>query len=552
MRNLKALLLIIFFLPGALLYGLQNNTGAHDPTGIIKSGNTYWIFATGNGINSLYSRDLISWTYGRTPFSRNVYPSWIHDYVPGFEGNFWAPECVYMNGKYHLYYSCSTWGSKNSCIGLVTNETLNPNDPNYLWVDKGVVVHSNTSSDANCIDPSVYKDEMGDYYMSYGSYFGGIRIVQLDSLSGMVSGSYRYPVASGNCEASYVIHHEGYYYLFINRGSCCRGVSSTYYIQVGRSLAPTGPFLDKEGVDMNAGGGSTILSTNGSFIGPGHVGYYVENGEEWVSYHYYDGDNNGSPSLAIGTMEWDEDWPAITNNFIREGDYLLLNHNSQMVMQTALSAGEGSPVTQGAYTSLANQIWHLSPVGNGYYSMSLGNDHLVVETEGCSATSGASLNLGTDNYMPCEHWKFERTKLLEYVISCRAGNNVLNVPAPAFEEGTVLQTAVYSGIASHYWEVRDTALALGYPGFKETVPTDISLYPNPWSEGSLSILVQGPFMEPMEIDVISMDGRLVHSEKGLSTSTLNIQYPFSPGIYIVRLTSGPVIYEKKLIVNSYD
>jgi arabinan endo-1,5-alpha-L-arabinosidase len=541
-------LLCVLLFPGVQLLGLQGRTGAHDPTAIQKCGDTYWIFTTGNGIYSMYSRDLISWTAGKTPFTRSVYPSWINSYVPGFEGHFWAPECVFMNGKYHLYYSCSTWGSKVSCIGLVTNETLNPDDPGFLWQDQGVVVFSNEGSSANCIDPSVFRTEEGDYYLTYGSYFGGIRIVQLDSLTGKVSGDYHYPVASGNTEASYVIPHEGYYYLFINRGTCCQGVNSTYHIQVGRCEEPTGPFLDKTGTDLNAGGGSTILSTSGNFIGPGHTGYYVENGEEWVTYHYYDGDRNGTATLAIGTMRWEEEgWPRITNEFLEEGDYLLVNHNSQLVIQTGEPAEEGGAVTQGSYTGGTNQSWHLTPVGSGYYSFTPGDGSLVIETEGCSTTSGSPLVVGTDQFMPCEHWRIERTSFLEYVISCRAGNHVMDVPPPAFGEGIQLQASIFTGLASQYWQVKDSLAVTVDRSSSGTTEKGFRIHPNPYRGGPLCLVPDEPLQGTLRIEIYSLDGRCLLREIRMAGEELELEPVLGPGMYSIRVITDRRAYDKKFI-----
>lgn len=551
LKIIRSLFYIIVFLliPSNFLFGLQNNTGAHDPTAIQKCDKTYWIYSTGDGISAKYSRDLINWTSGRSPLSKSLYPAWINDYVPGFDGHFWAPECIFMNGKYYLYYSCSTWGSKNSCIGLLTNKTLNPENPDFLWEDEGVVVYSNSSSEANCIDPAVFADENGDYYLSYGSYFGGIRIIQLDSISGKVNGSYYYPVASGNCEASYVIYHDSYYFLFINRGSCCQGVNSTYHIQVGRSLSPTGPFLDKTGINLNSGGGTTIFSTNGSVIGPGHLGYYVEDGTEWVTYHFYDGDRNGAPTLAIATMQWEaEGWPRITNDFIEEGEYILVNHNSQMVMQAVNANEMDSPLTQGTYLHQANQILHLIPVGNGYYSIGLGEIGLVAKPVECSSSSGTSLIVGTDNFMPCEHWKFERTNQLEYVISSRAGNNVINVPNPAFEEGTQLQTAIYSGIASHYWSVKDTSVMVGGPTKLSLEGPEFLLYPNPVSGGSFTINMLQAQDDDVILEIYTMGGRLVFREVRKNDYKFRVEQALPAGIYTVRVIAGKGIRDNKITV----
>lgn len=546
-RKTILIVVLLMVLPGKELFGLHGATGAHDPTGIRKCGNTYWIFTTGNGIYSMYSHDLINWSPGRTPFTRDSYPAWINTYVPDFEGHFWAPECVYMNGQYYLYYSCSTWGVKTSCIGLVTNKTLNPQDPEYLWEDQGVVVHSNQSSDANCIDPSVFRDEDGEYYLTYGSYFGGIRVVELDSVSGKVSGSYHYPVASGDCEASCVIPHDGWYYLFINRGQCCKGAGSTYYIQAGRSESPVGPFLDREGVDLDDRGGTTILSTSGNFIGPGHVGYYVENGEEWVTYHYYDGERNGAATLAIGTMEWEADgWPRITNDFIEEGTYVLVNHHSQMVWQVEGTVNEGSAITQGTYVHGDSQQWKLTPVGNGYYSISTEGSDLVVETEGCSSSSGSGLTMGSEQYLPCEHWRFERSNILEFVISSKSGNHVVNVPHPSFEEGTPLEVAVYSGAASHYWSLADTSVSVSDRACRET--TGLRVFPNPSSGGTITIRLDTDPGGRGTMNIYALDGRRVYRELYRGERELRLDRPFPPGVYSLRIVIGPEIFENKFVV----
>ena len=53
-------------------------------------------------------------------------PDWAPKAVPGSRGSCWAPDISFFGGKYHLYYSVSTFGSRLSCIGLATNKTLDP------------------------------------------------------------------------------------------------------------------------------------------------------------------------------------------------------------------------------------------------------------------------------------------------------------------------------------------------------------------------------------------------------------------------------------------
>jgi arabinan endo-1,5-alpha-L-arabinosidase len=63
---------------------------------------------------------------------------------------------------------------------------------------------------------------------------------------------------------------------------------------VGRSTSITGPYRDRNGVDLAANGGTVFMEGTGKFAGPGHVAILVDNGLPWFSYHYYDaGDWNG-------------------------------------------------------------------------------------------------------------------------------------------------------------------------------------------------------------------------------------------------------------------
>ena len=161
---------------------LSGTTGAHDPSDVIKDGNTYYYFATGQGIISRSSTNLTNWSAGPSVFSTQ--PSWTTTAVPGFTGFFWAPDVVFQNNLYYLYYAVSTFGSKVSAIGLATSPTLNPSAANYGWTDQGAVIQSNNSNNFNAIDPYILQDTDGKMWMSYGSYNSGIYIAQLDPTTG--------------------------------------------------------------------------------------------------------------------------------------------------------------------------------------------------------------------------------------------------------------------------------------------------------------------------------------------------------------------------------
>ncbi|SFP87848.1 arabinan endo-1,5-alpha-L-arabinosidase [Pseudarcicella hirudinis] len=309
-------ILLFFFCQEKPLFAQQGDTYAHDPSTIQHDGKNYWIFSTGQGIKIDVSSDLNVWkTAKQTVFAKDSFPSWIKEYVPGFKGHFWAPDCIFMNKKYYLYYSCSTFGSSQSVIGLATNPSLNPESPDYKWTDEGMVVSSGERKDMNAIDPGLLKDTQGKIYLTYGSFFGGIGAVELDSVSGKIkSRQVIQKVAGGresDWEASCMIQEGRYYYLFVNNGLCCKGVNSTYYIVAGRSENPTGPFLDKSGKDLNAGGGTVLLRTEGKYIGPGHVGLLREKNRKIVSIHFYDAEDEGKSKFEFIKIGFKNNWPYL-------------------------------------------------------------------------------------------------------------------------------------------------------------------------------------------------------------------------------------------------
>src|SRR5215210_8451764 len=124
---------------------LRGDVRVHDPS-MIKQGQTYYVFSTGapNGsindgnIQIRASSDLINWRFLGTVFQQT--PAWITDTLGVKPRSLWAPDISFFNGKYHLYYAASTFGSNNSLIALATNRTLDPSSPNYKWLDEGVVL----------------------------------------------------------------------------------------------------------------------------------------------------------------------------------------------------------------------------------------------------------------------------------------------------------------------------------------------------------------------------------------------------------------------------
>ncbi|UCD49761.1 MAG: arabinan endo-1,5-alpha-L-arabinosidase [Phycisphaerales bacterium] len=284
----------------------------HDPSTIVKCGGEYWLFATGRRIKSFRSKDFKTWTAG--PAVLTTLPAWHKTAVPGNRGHLWAPDVIHHDGRYLLYYSVSTWGVRTSAIGLVSNVTLDPNAPDYRWVDQGLVIQSSDDVNFNAIDPGITLGPDGRLWMTFGSYWSGIKLIELDPKTGkrIAPDSPIHALAHSDAiEAPCIWHHDKFYYLFVNWGQCCRGVDSTYNIRVGRGATITGPYLDKAGIDLLDAGGSRFLETNGEFIGPGHAAIFSEGGTDWLGYHYYDGAQRGLASLGITALQWDNDgWPV--------------------------------------------------------------------------------------------------------------------------------------------------------------------------------------------------------------------------------------------------
>lgn len=289
----------------------------HDPSSIAECDGEYYIFYTGWGTPSYHSKDLRGWQRGPNVFTAP--PAGLADAVPANSGlDFWAPDVIHVGKQYLLYYAVSTFGKNISAIGLATNPTLNPADPKYKWTDGGIVVQSGLRDDFNALDPAVFHAPDGTLWLAFGSFWSGIRLVQLDPATGKRLAPNA-PIGllahANSIEAAYLYYHSGYYYLFVNFGYCCRGVRSTYNIRVGRSRKITGPYLDKDSIDMRRGGGSLFMDSDGPFIGPGHTAIITVGKQDMVSGHFYDATQNGASFFYLRPLTWAADgWPVAGTN----------------------------------------------------------------------------------------------------------------------------------------------------------------------------------------------------------------------------------------------
>jgi arabinan endo-1,5-alpha-L-arabinosidase len=297
--------------------------GVHDPV-IIRELDTYYVFSTNQDkqdagvIPIRTSKDLRTWK--RTGYVFPKLPAWAVKEIPKARGA-WAPDISFFGGKYHLYYAVSTFGSRNSAIGHATNVTLDPKRKEYRWVDEGMVLRSwEGQDDWNAIDPNAAWENNRSEWLTFGSFWGGIKMRRIDPLTGRLveadptmrslAARPRVKPINGAIEAPFVFKHGSYWFLFVSFDKCCAGAQSTYSIAAGRSKNITGPYLDRNGKAMTEGGGTTVLAaTTPHWRGPGHEAVFRDVKTDYLVFHAYHG-ATGRPHLHISTLEWDkEGWP---------------------------------------------------------------------------------------------------------------------------------------------------------------------------------------------------------------------------------------------------
>lgn len=525
------------------VWALQGAIGVHDPSRIVKDGDTYWIFGTGEGIATLWSKDLVQWNTGAPVFTTSTRPSWITNRVPLFAGNFWAPDVYFMNGKYYLYYSCSTFGSSVSAIGVATNVTLDPASPNFRWQDQGEVVYTSAGSNANAIDPGIFTGPSGGLWMVYGSYWSGLKVIGLNPTTGKSAGTGITAVANGDREAGYVQYHDGYYYLFLNAGSCCQGANSSYYMQVGRSTSPTGPYRDKSGAALSSNGGTTLLSREGRYIGPGHVGIFEENGVSYLTHHFYDQYENGAPKLNIAQLTWDASgWPFVSRDWLPQGRFEVENMATGLVWESVGCTGAAGQALQLNTRSQADcQRWDLTALGRGDYAMTNTLGGLTLGAAGCASAIGTALALTRDNVQDCNRVHIERAADGSYAITSLADSrsNVSRIieSAAATGPGTPLRLGAYTGAGEQRWRF----VPVSNP---TRVRVDhkiaLRLYPNPATDGSLHFGVPDAWLGgEAEVQIFTPQGsRVLAQTLRLTQADAVLSLPPSAGLYILHIRVG--------------
>ena len=292
-----------------------------DPT-IVKDSSTGYFYAYGTQddwgdgqgsrlIPVLKSKDLVSWQIVGQAFLTK--PEWK------IKGGLWAPDAVYIEKQYVLYYAYSTWGDNNPGIGVAVS--TKPEGP---FTDRGKLFDSEEVEVPNSIDPFYFQDN-GSKYLFWGSFSNqsnqGTYGIPLDVFGlGVQDMNEKFKLAAGDFEAVVIHKRQGYYYFFGSKGTCCEGRNSTYHVMVARSENLKGPYLDKEGRNIaERGHGSMILQGNEEFVGVGHTSRIIkdDNGDDWILYHGIDINKGKVKSgasrrvLLLDKIIWEDGWPKI-------------------------------------------------------------------------------------------------------------------------------------------------------------------------------------------------------------------------------------------------
>ena len=358
-------------------YAQVGNPYIHDPSTIVECDGKYYTFGTGGG--GLISEDGWTWESGAVRPGGGV-----------------APDAIKIGDRYMVVYAATERGVGNghkSRVYMMWNKTLDPKSPDFKYTDPVDIAGSDGYEDCDGIDPGLMMGPDGRLWLTYGTYFGYIRIVEMDPVTGFCKeGSEPVDVAL-SCEAPEMIYKDGWYYLLATHGTCCDGANSTYNIIVGRSKSPTGPYYDNVGRDMIHGGGKLVLATEKRLIGAGHFGRYtIEEGVEKMSLHFEaDLDRAGRSVLAIRPIVWKNGWP-VAGELVEDGEYGIISERRGYALELAVTTvrmpggmrGFG-PQTQGeAPAPMADQ--NLEDVIGGW-------------PEG-----NIELRIGADMFRPHQNW----------------------------------------------------------------------------------------------------------------------------------------------------
>jgi beta-xylosidase len=301
-----------------------------DPT-VVRGNDGYWYaYATADPLKpggqrelipTAKSADLVNWSFVGDALDQATRPAYVSP-----DSTYFAPDVRYLNGRYVMYYvatdTTTSDRTDDSAIGVAT--APGPTGP-WTQADEPLIAPRPAPGGGYLatIDPAELTASDGTRYLYYGSYFGGLFVTQLTPDGLHAVGSPTQVAIDNKYEGSFVVHHDGYYYLFASSSNCCAGPTTGYAVSVGRATSPLGPFVDANGVSLLAShvGGTPVVTQNGNrWVGPGHNGVVTDlSGQDYLVYHAIDhntpyldqvGGVNRRPML-IDRLDWVDGWPVV-------------------------------------------------------------------------------------------------------------------------------------------------------------------------------------------------------------------------------------------------
>ncbi|SFE06399.1 arabinan endo-1,5-alpha-L-arabinosidase [Paenibacillus catalpae] len=375
-----------------------NEASVHDPSVIRAEDGTYYVF--GSHLAAAKSTDLMSWELVASgaadgnPLIPNVTEELRETFEWAQTDTLWAADVIQLaDGKYYMYYNACRGDSPLSAMGVAVAA-----DIEGPYKDLGIILKSGMwgepSEDGeiydatihpNVVDPDVFFDKDGKLWMVYGSYSGGIFILEMDEKTGkpLPGQGYGKKLLGGNhsrIEGPYMLYSPDtdYYYLFLSYGGL--DAAGGYNIRVARSKNPDGPFVDAEGKDMIEAKadpslplfddrsvepfGTKLMGNHlwkdpadegreGGYVSPGHNSAYYdeESGSYYLIFHSrfpYSGEKHEIRVHQFFLNE--EGWPVVVpfqyaGETLRKvdkdaaaGEYELVNHGKDISAELKESA----------------------------------------------------------------------------------------------------------------------------------------------------------------------------------------------------------------------
>jgi beta-xylosidase/sugar lactone lactonase YvrE len=397
------------------------NVTVHDPS-MVRDGSAFYVF--GSHMASASTTDLLRWTQITTSAAypnsliRNQNPLTEFADALAYAGGattFWAPDAIKLgDGKYYFYYCACQGSTPLSALGLAKADAVTGPYANVAILLKSsgstpTVSPYDVNTMPNVVDPSVFFDQTGRLWMVYGSFSGGIFILQLDLTPGsptigqpLAGHGYGKKLIGGNSsriEGPYIIYNPetSYYYLFMTFGGL--DAAGGYNVRVGRSPNPDGPYLDAAGYDLTNVRGNyafddaTIapygaklmgnwqflhvsgetLSTSRGYVSPGGCSIYRDpsTGKYFLVFHTRFVGSGEVHEVRVHQFYFNADgWPVVApHRYAGEalkttdagrivGNYKLINHGKD-ITATVRTSSVITLNVDGSVTGAATGTWLL-------------------------------------------------------------------------------------------------------------------------------------------------------------------------------------------------